>query len=146
MQVRAQVAAGTPREMEEIPESDRETVELPASFLRRQSGRWILRVTGGSMVEANIRDGDLVVVRRTHEARDRQIVVARIDGAPTIKRYRDTGGRRRLQAESADHPDIPLTGRTGDVEIIGVVERVITQPADSHLEAPARKKTRPRKP
>lgn len=47
---------------------------------------YLLRVQGDSMIEDGILDGDLVGVRRTPEAREGQVVVARIDGELTIKR------------------------------------------------------------
>lgn len=53
-------------------------------FARRPD--YLLRVQGDSMIEEGILDGDLVGVHRTPEARDGQIVVARVDGEMTIKR------------------------------------------------------------
>lgn len=47
---------------------------------------YLLRVQGDSMIEDGILDGDLVGVRRASEARDGQVVVARLDGELTIKR------------------------------------------------------------
>lgn len=47
---------------------------------------YLLRVQGDSMIEDGILDGDLVGVKRTPEARDGQVVVARLDGELTIKR------------------------------------------------------------
>ncbi|WP_201774056.1 transcriptional repressor LexA [Pseudoxanthomonas suwonensis] len=47
---------------------------------------YLLRVQGDSMIEEGILDGDLVGVKRTPEARDGQVVVARLDGELTIKR------------------------------------------------------------
>jgi repressor LexA len=48
---------------------------------------YLLRVQGDSMIEDGILDGDLVGVHRTVEARNGQIVVARLDGELTIKRF-----------------------------------------------------------
>lgn len=144
MVVEARVAAGTPRELDEIPREDRETVEVPAAFLKGATGRWLLKVVGGSMVSAKIHDGSYVIVRKADEARNRQVVVVLFDdGTVTIKRYRDDGGRKRLQADSPEHRDIPLTSRTGNVKILGVVERVIGEPEDTHHE-PRPPKRRPR--
>lgn len=47
---------------------------------------YLLKVQGDSMIEDGILDGDLVGVRRTPEAREGQVVVARLDGELTIKR------------------------------------------------------------
>ncbi|WP_200949116.1 transcriptional repressor LexA [Frateuria sp. Soil773] len=56
---------------------------------------YLLRVQGDSMVNDGIFDGDLVGVHRTPEARDGQIVVARVDGEMTIKRLQRE--RHRIQ-------------------------------------------------
>ena len=48
---------------------------------------YLLKVQGDSMIDDGILDGDLVGVHRTAEARDGQVVVARVDGEVTIKRF-----------------------------------------------------------
>ncbi|WP_283159186.1 LexA family protein, partial [Xanthomonas translucens] len=57
---------------------------------------YLLRVQGDSMIDDGILDGDLVGVRRAADARNGQIVVARLDGELTIKRYRHDGERIQL--------------------------------------------------
>ncbi|SUD84515.1 transcriptional repressor LexA [Stutzerimonas nitrititolerans] len=57
---------------------------------------YLLRVRGDSMIEDGILDGDLVGVHRSAEARNGQIVVARLDGEVTIKRFERTAGSIRL--------------------------------------------------
>ena len=57
---------------------------------------YLLRVQGDSMIEDGILDGDLVAVKRTPEARDGQVVVARLDGELTIKRLSRTVDALRL--------------------------------------------------
>ena len=57
---------------------------------------YLLRVEGESMIEDGILDGDLVGVHRSAEARDGQLVVARLDGELTIKRLSLHEGRVRL--------------------------------------------------
>lgn len=49
---------------------------------------YLLRVEGDSMVDAGILDGDLIAARQTPEARNGQIVVARVDDAVTVKVFR----------------------------------------------------------
>jgi len=68
---------------------------------------FILRVTGDSMIEAGILDGDLVVVRRQDDARDGEYVVALVGDdesadEATVKTFRrDPDGRVRLQPENS---------------------------------------------
>ncbi|WP_208543254.1 transcriptional repressor LexA [Marilutibacter alkalisoli] len=57
---------------------------------------YLLRVQGDSMIEDGILDGDLVGVKRTPEARDGQVVVARLDGELTIKRLSRSADALRL--------------------------------------------------
>ncbi|WP_397453548.1 transcriptional repressor LexA [Pseudomonas sp. NA-150] len=57
---------------------------------------YLLRVQGDSMIEDGILDGDLVGVLRDAQARDGQIVVARLDGEVTIKRLEHRAGEIRL--------------------------------------------------
>jgi len=66
---------------------------------------YLLRVHGESMREDGILDGDLVAVRRTGDARDGQVVVARVDGEVTIKRLQlHRGGVRLLPRNPAFAP------------------------------------------
>ena len=76
------VAAGAPIG------ADAELVDTLSLDIRLFSQRpdYLLRVQGDSMIEDGILDGDLVGVHRTSEARDGQVVVARLDGEVTIKR------------------------------------------------------------
>jgi SOS regulatory protein LexA len=53
--------------------------------------RFLLRVRGLSMINAGILDGDLLAVHRSSEARNGQIVVARLDDEVTVKRFRAAG-------------------------------------------------------
>lgn len=72
---------------------------LPVDFVRAEEC-FILRVRGDSMIDAGIYDGDLLVVRRQHTARDGEIVVARMEDEATVKRFYREGDRIRLQPEN----------------------------------------------
>lgn len=86
------VAAGAPIG------ADAELVDTLSLDVRLFSQRpdYLLRVQGDSMIGDGILDGDLVGVHRTSEARDGQVVVARLDGEVTIKRLLLGKGRVRL--------------------------------------------------
>lgn len=80
------VAAGSPILADEQAE---QTVRIDSFFLGDQRGAKVfaLRVTGDSMIDAGILDGDYIFVRKQIEARTDDIVVAMIDGEATVKRY-----------------------------------------------------------
>ena len=61
---------------------------------------FILHVKGDSMIEAGILDGDYIIVRKTSEALNGEIVVAMIDDSATVKRYFKEDGHFRLQPEN----------------------------------------------
>lgn len=75
---------------------------------------FLLKVRGLSMIDAGILDGDLLAVHRTQEARDGQIVIARLQDEVTVKRLKKTRGRVELVAENPDFPPIVVdTARDG---------------------------------
>ncbi len=96
------IAAGQPIEAVE----DREEIPVPESLLTR-GNNYVLRVEGDSMIDEQIRDGDLIIVEQRSLARDGETVVALIDGerATLKKLYRD-GDRVRLQPANSDLPPI----------------------------------------
>ncbi len=86
------IAAGVPIEAFE----GSTTLAVPAALLG-QGDHYALEVSGDSMVEAGILDGDYALVRRTEMARDGEIVVALIDEAEaTLKYFRREGTMVRL--------------------------------------------------
>ena len=90
------VAAGTPILAEQNIE---DTLALPTSIVGDASS-FILRVRGESMINAGIFDGDYIVVKEQHEARDGEIVVALIDDSATVKTFYRERDRIRLQPEN----------------------------------------------
>jgi repressor LexA len=95
------IAAGGPLLAEEQVE-DRISVPEPLG----RNADFLLRVTGDSMVEAGILDGDIVVVRRQDDARSGEIVVALVGqdesaDEATVKTFHRESGRIRLQPENS---------------------------------------------
>lgn len=111
------VAAGVPITAVENIE---ERFSLPASFVRKP-GSFMLRVSGDSMIDAAILDGDLIVVQPQPSAENGEIVVAMLDGEATVKRFYREDGRIRLQPENATMQPI----YADDVTVVGRVEAVI---------------------
>lgn len=71
---------------------------------------YLLKVRGNSMTGAGILDGDLLAVHKTTEARNGQIVVARLEDEVTVKRLRRKGARIELVAENPDYAPIVVSG------------------------------------
>jgi len=111
------VAAGIPITAVENVE---DTFALPAGFVRDPNA-FILKVSGDSMVDAAILDGDLVVVKPSPDAKNGEIVVAMLDGEATVKRFYREPSRIRLQPENPSMAPI----YADDVTIVGRVEAVI---------------------
>ncbi len=112
------VAAGNPVLAQEHIEDH---CAIPADFFR-PAADYLLRVTGDSMQDVGILDGDLLAVHRTAEARNGDIVVARIDDEVTVKRFRRGSSRHliELQAENPDYAPILVDLRTQAFAIEGL--------------------------
>jgi repressor LexA len=85
---------------------------------------YLLRVRGSSMRDAGILDGDLLAVRSTPDARNGQIVVARLGDDVTVKRLDHQGGRIRLLPENPDFAPI-VVGAGDDFAIEGIAVGLI---------------------
>ncbi len=93
------IAAGMPIEAMERDT----TLPVPAALLG-PGEHYALEVSGDSMVEAGILDGDYALIRKTNTARDGEIVVALIDeNEATLKYFRPDGARVRLDPANAAH-------------------------------------------
>src|SRR5580693_7560974 len=86
---------------------------------------YLLKVTGMSMKDAGILDGDLVAVHRTSEVRSRQIVVARLENEVTVKRYRQEGTVVWLMPENTDFEPIKVDLKEEPMIIEGIVVGVL---------------------
>ena len=86
---------------------------------------YLLRVRGMSMKDIGIFDGDLLAVHTTREARNGQIVVARIDDEVTVKRFQRTGNKVLLIAENPEFAPIEINLEEQDLVIEGLSVGVI---------------------
>lgn len=116
-----EVAAGSPLLAEQ--NVTRRCRVDPALFQPRAD--YLLRVTGQSMRDAGILDGDWLAVHVTREARSGQVVVARLGHEVTVKRLWRQGRRMELRPENPDFPPIVPDADTQDVEIEGIVVGLI---------------------
>lgn len=110
------VAAGSPILAQEHIESS--FALDPSLFVEKPD--YLLKVRGLSMRDAGILEGDLLAVRRAAEARNGQIVVARLDGDVTVKRFRRHGSQIELLPENPDFKPIVIDARSGDFALEGI--------------------------
>lgn len=98
------VPAGGPILTEEYIES---WVNVGEDVVYKYKDSYLLRVTGDSMIEAGIYEGDILVVCGALEPREGDIVVALVDNQNTVKRYmRDSNGRVYLKPENPNYDNI----------------------------------------
>jgi len=119
--VLGRVAAGSPILADEHVEA---TVQIDSFFLgnRKADKVFALRVSGESMIEAGIYDGDYIFVRKQIEARPGDIVVAMIDGEATVKRYQPAGDVIRLLPENRTMAPIVIKKQDfRSTSILGIV-------------------------
>ena len=106
------ISAGLPAYAEENVE---EYFPMPINFLRSNKRVFMLKVSGESMIEVGIENGDLLIVEEAETARNGEIVVALIDDEATVKTFYREINRFRLQPEN--HLMDPIY--TDHVQIIG---------------------------
>ncbi|CAA9514625.1 MAG: SOS-response repressor and protease LexA [uncultured Solirubrobacterales bacterium] len=114
------VAAGQPILAEQNIEEYIEVPELAGG----EEGEFVLRITGESMRDAGILDGDHVVVRRQDTADDGDIVVALVEDEATVKRLFRESDHIRLQPENATMEPIRVHEVTVLGRVVGVCRRV----------------------
>ena len=96
------VAAGSPILAQEHVD---QTYYVENSLFQRKPD-YLLKVRGMSMRDAGIMDGDLLAVQSTREAKNGQIVVARLGDEVTVKRFKRSRDVIELHAENPDYPTI----------------------------------------
>src|SRR5271156_5844002 len=114
-------AAGFPSPAEDYIDRPLDFNEL---LIEHPAATFAIRIAGESMTGAGIFPGDIAIVDRAREPVNGSIVLALLDGAFTVKRYRIKDGAVWLQAENPAFPDILIAdGQT--LEVWGVLTRSI---------------------
>ena len=115
------VQAGLPAAEEEVLA---DTMNLEEYLVKDPGQTFLLTVSGDSMIDAGIHEGDLVLVERGREPRNHDIIIAEVDGEWTLKYYEKEGARVRLiPANKKYAPIIPKTElKTGGV-IVAVIRK-----------------------
>ncbi|MDY7011235.1 MAG: translesion error-prone DNA polymerase V autoproteolytic subunit [Planctomycetota bacterium] len=119
--VSARVEAGFPSPAEDYIDCN---LDLNEYLIRHPAATYFVRVSGNSMTEAGIQDGDLLIVDRALQPTDGDVVIAVLFGEPTLKRIQKRGGKILLVADNGDYSPIEV-GPEADFQIWGVCRHVI---------------------
>ena len=97
------VTAGFPSTVEE---ELADTVNLDDMLVGKKELTFMLEVDGDSMIDAHIEKGDRVLVEKTNQAKDGQIVIAEVDGEFTMKYFREKGNKKWLEPANKNYQPI----------------------------------------
>ncbi len=111
------VRAGFPSPAEDFAAT---RIDLTAELITHPQATFMIRVSGESMIDAGIADGDVLIVDRALKPEHGSVVVAVVDGEFTVKYLHQRFGQFKLRAANPTYPDIiPREGQM--VEVWGVV-------------------------
>jgi SOS regulatory protein LexA len=113
------VEAGFPTVAEE---SVLDTMNIDDYLIKNKDFSYLLQVKGDSMIDAGIREGDMVIAEKKAEPKDGDIVIALVDGGWTMKYYRNRKGKVYL--EPANKNFKPIYPES-ELEVAAIVKGVI---------------------
>ena len=120
----SRISAGFPSPADDYIENNLSLSEL---LIRNHLSTFLMKTSGDSMMDAGINDGDILVVDRSIEPKNRDIVIAILEGNLTVKRLLfKTNGSVVLKSENTAYKDIKIP-ESVDLEIWGVVTSAIHQ-------------------
>lgn len=115
------VSAGFPSPADEYLEGK---LDLNKHLIPHPLATFFVRVSGNSMTGAGIYEGDLLIVDRSLEPRDGNVVIAVVNGELLVKRLKMRNGQPHLVAEHPDYAPLAIT-EAMDFSIWGVVKHSI---------------------
>ena len=115
------VSAGFPSPAEDYIEGN---LDLNQYLIRHPAATFFVKVTGSSMIDAGIHDGDILIVDRSLKPADRKVVIAVVNGELTVRRIRVNKGKVVLISENKDYQPLQIEEEM-DFEVWGVVTTVI---------------------
>lgn len=114
------IAAGSPIEINDSVEG---TFNLPKQWLEKGAETFILTVKGHSMVDKNICDGDLVLIKRQSTANHNEIVAVSLDGEATLKTLNMNGSTPLLMPANPLYTPISIEDK--EISILGIAIGII---------------------
>ena len=121
------IAAGSPIPLPQLDswsDPNIETIELPQSVLGADDNVYALRVSGESMIDALIGDGDMVIMKAQQEVRNGEMAAIRLinEEETTLKYYYSDGSKIRLQPANSQME--PIIADATNVEVMSKVVAV----------------------
>ena len=115
------VSAGFPSPAEDYIEGN---LDLNEYLIKHPAATFFVKVTGSSMIDAGIHDGDILIVDRSIKPANKKVVIAVVNGELTVRRIRVTKGKVVLVSENKDYKPLQVNEEMG-FEVWGVVTNVI---------------------
>lgn len=119
----SQVSAGFPSPADDYIEN---RLDLNDLLIKNPPATFFVKVTGESMIDAGINDGDILIVDKSKKVTNNNIVIAVLNGELTVKRIEKTKNKLYLVPENPAFPKIEVTDGM-ELVIWGVVTNVIHQ-------------------
>ncbi|WP_415718253.1 LexA family protein [Maridesulfovibrio sp.] len=117
----SEVIAGFPSPADDYIDK---TMDLNEHLISNKAATFLIRAYGDSMLDANISEGDILVVDRSKDAHNNSIIIAVVNGELTVKRIKQQNGRIYLVPENPDYSPLEITAETS-FEVWGVVTYII---------------------
>ena len=115
------ISAGFPSPADDFKEI---RISLDKELISNEEATFYARVSGNSMEDAGISDGDLLVIDRRIEPKNNKIAVCFLDGDFTVKRINKIGKKLYLKPENKDYKEIEIN-EENELIIWGIVTYVI---------------------
>lgn len=117
----SRIKAGFPSPADDYIEK---TLDFNELLVKRPAATFCMRVSGDSMINAGIIEGDILVVDRSIRPKNNQIVIAVLDGELTVKRLLTGPDGPTLMAENEEYPPLKINALQS-FEVWGVVTFII---------------------
>ena len=119
--INAGISAGFPSPAGDFKQ---ERISLDQELIKNKEATFFARVSGESMINAGLEDGDLIVIDRSEEPKNGSIAVCFLDGEFTVKRLKLKNREIYLMPENSKYSPIKI-GEGNELSIWGVVTYVV---------------------
>ncbi len=113
--IESSVPAGIPATATDV---DSQPLLFDEFLVKKPNETFVIPISGDSMIEAGIHDGDLAVVERTNKAKVGSFVIANVDNEFTLKELVKEGGKYALKPHNQRYP---LIYPEGELQVVGTL-------------------------